>query len=143
MFSAIDLKGYNEYEGQLGSSQNGGCGLFINSDLNYIPRKDLDQRIKNGNSATEMKWIEIVEKGTNKIIGIINRHPNKIENDFNLALSKILCKIKKEKKRVIIAGDFNYNLTYTKNEKVNEFITLMYENLCQPCILKPTRIVEN
>ena len=112
--------------------------------MNYIPRKDLDQRIKNGNSETEMKWIEIVEeKRTNKIIGIIYRHPNKIENDFNLALSKILCKIKKEKKRIIVAGDFNYDVTYTKNEKVNELIILMYENLCQPCILKPTRIVEN
>ena len=88
--------------------------MFINSDLNYIPRKDLDQRIKNGNSETEMKWIEIVEeKGTNKIIGIIYRHPNKIENDFNLVVSKILCKIKNEKKR-IIAGDFNYDLlTYS------------------------------
>ena len=61
-----------------------------------------------------------------------------------MALSQILCKRKKEKKRIIIAGDFNYDLlTYTKNEKVNEFITLMYENSCQPCILKPTRIVEN
>ena len=57
MFSAIEIKNYNEYEGQMGSSQNGGCGLFINSKLNYIPRQDFDQRIKNGNSETEMKWI--------------------------------------------------------------------------------------
>ena len=43
-----------------------------------------------------------------------------------------------KKKRIIIAGDFNYDLlTYTKNEKVNEFITR------QHCILKPPRIVEN
>ena len=48
---------------------------------------------------------------------------------------------KRKKNRIIITGDFNYDLlTYTKNEKVNEFITLMYENLFQPCILQPTRV---
>ena len=91
-----------------------------------------------------MKWIEIIEeKDKNKILGIIYRHPNNKDIDFNIALSNLLQKIVKENKEIIIAGDFNYDLlSYTKNERINDFVEIMYENLCQPCIIQPTRIVD-
>ena len=51
-------------------------------------------------------------------------------------------KIKKEKKETILSGDFNYDLLmYTKNDKVNEFITNLYKNMIHPCITQPTRII--
>ena len=33
-------------------------------------------------------------------------------------------------------------LSYTKNERINDFVEIMYENLCQPCVIQPTRIVD-
>ena len=89
-----------------------------------------------------MKWIEIIDdKRANKIIGVIYRHPNKKDIDFIQKFSKILQLTRKEKERIFITGGFNYDLlTYTKNEIVNEFITLLYENLLQPCIIQPTRV---
>ena len=46
----------------------------------------------------------------NKIIGVIYRHPNNKDIDFNKTLSKILQNITKENKQIIIAGAFNYDL---------------------------------
>ena len=139
------LEGYGEYEGQMGSSLKGGCGLYIRKGINYIPRLDLDNKIKNGNSETEMKWIEIIEeKSCNKIIGIIYRHPHQQDIDFIPKFTDILHKLNREKKNIILAGDFNYDLlTYAKNEKVNDFITTIYENMLHPCITQPTRIIEH
>ena len=63
---------------------------------------------------------------------------------FINALSHIFQQTSKENKQIIITGDFNYNLLkFNDNNYVNNFITLVYENLCQPCISKPTQIVEN
>ena len=79
----------------------------------------------------------------NKIIGIIYRHPNNKDIDFNMALSNLLQNIRKENKQIIIAGDFNYDLlSYTKTKRINEFVEIMYENLCQTCITQPTRVVK-
>ena len=144
MFTPIKLENYKPYEGQAGSTRNGGYGLYIKDNLDYIPRTDLDIRTKNGNSEFEMKWVEIIEgKSRNKIIGIIYRHPNNKDIDINVALSKILQSITKENKEIIIAGDFNYDLlSYSKNERINDFVETMYENLCQPCIIQPTRVIE-
>ena len=58
-----------------------------------------------------------------------------------MSLSKILQNVSKENKQVIITGDF---LSYTKNERINDFVEIIYENVCQPCIMQPTRVlVEN
>ena len=81
-------------------------------------------------------------QGEKLTIGIIYRHTNNKDIDFNMALSNLLQNIRKENKQIIIAGDFNYDLSYTKNERINEFVEIMYENLCQPCIIQPTRVVE-
>ena len=144
MFTPITLIDYKGYEGQPGSTRKEGCGLYIRDDLDYIPRTDLDTKFKNGKAEFEMKWIELIEgKKCNKIIGVIYRHPNNKDIDFNLALSKILQNVSKENKQIIIAGDFNYDLlSYNKHERINDFIETMYGNLCQPCIMQLTRVVE-
>ena len=100
LFDPIKLDGYNDYEGQMGSSLKGGCGLYVRKGINYIPRVDLDNKIKNGNSESEMKWIEIVEKeNCNKIIGIIYRHPHIKDIDFIPKLTDILHRLNKEEKK--------------------------------------------
>ena len=88
-----------------------GCGIHVKTGINYKSRPDLDTKIKNGNSETEMKWIEIIDdKRANKIIGVIYRHPNRKDIGFIQKLSKILQLTRKEKKRIFITGDFNYDL---------------------------------
>ena len=40
------MEGYSPYFGTTGSSLKGGCGMYINSDLSFNPRKDLNIKIK-------------------------------------------------------------------------------------------------
>ena len=79
----------------------------------------------------------------NFLIGSFYRHPKKnSDGTFNSNLLKILNKIKTETKSVFRAGDFNYDLlTYSKDKYVTDFLDLCYENVLQPCILEPTRII--
>ena len=101
------------------------------------------------------------------IIGVFYRHPEKKDTNFTEWISKTLDKIKKKNKKVIVCGDFNfYLLNYDKNECVNSFyifhckfravlclsknifhsisyLNTMLQNSLQPCILEPTRIVNN
>ena len=49
--------------------------------------------------------------------------------------------LRKEKKKVIICGDFNYNLlAFDKNKETNDVLNLMISNWFAPQILGPTRI---
>ena len=59
-------------------------------------------------------------------------------------LKEILKKFKKEKKKVIICGDFNYNLlNYDTDKATNDFLSTMLENGFQPCMAEPTRITKS
>ena len=100
MFNPIILTEYNDYEGQPGSTRNGGCGLYINKDLDYIPRNGLDSQFHKVNSEFEMKWIEVIEeKNCNKIIGVIYRHPNNKDIEFNSTLAELLQNISRGKNK--------------------------------------------
>ena len=100
LFNPIKIEGYNNYEGQTGSSPKGGCGINVKTGINYKSRPDLDTKIQNGNSETEMKWIEIIDdKRANKIIGVTYRHPNRKDIDFQ-KLSKILQLTRKKKEDI-------------------------------------------
>ena len=47
-------------------------------------------------------------------------------------------------KITIVAGDFNFDLLkYDYNNLTNDFLSIMYSNFFQPCILEPTRITSN
>ena len=53
-------------------------------------------------------------------------------------------KIEKEKKSIVISGDFNLDfLLYDRNEMISNFLNTMLMNNLQPCITEPTRIVNN
>ena len=39
---------------------NGGCGFYINEDLNYIERKDLNFKFKESDEECESIWIELI-----------------------------------------------------------------------------------
>ena len=120
----------------------GGCGLYIKHTLCYIPRTDLDKRFKEGHVCEFEEWIEIINnKGPSIIIGVNYRHPRNNDNKY---LQKTLKKINKEKKFLLMVGDFNYDLIkHDKIKTVSEFLNLMTSNLLQPHILGPTRILDH
>ena len=50
-------------------------------------------------------------------------------------------KIFKEKKKIVISGDFNFDLlSFDKDKLVNSFLNTMLEHGLSPCITEPTRI---
>ena len=76
------LPGYNKYKGTTGSSMKGGCGMYINSELKPLPRPDLNIKVKEVDIELETYWTEIIlDKQPNRLIGVIYRHPTKINND--------------------------------------------------------------
>ena len=137
------FEGYSPYIGLTGSSLKGGCGIYINSDLSYNPRNDLNFKIKSDESEFEALWVEIIlDKQPNRLIGVVYRHPKKKDSQFKDNLQSILQKIKKENKNTLILGDFNYDLlNHENNEEISKFLQIMLENSYQPCILEPTRIL--
>ena len=136
-FSAKHIEGYQDYHGTTGSSLKGGCGIYVNDDLNSIPRKDLEYKINVNEEESESCWIEIInKKSANILVGVFYRHPSKQNSIFNESLETIFKKLRKEKKKTIICGDFNHNLlNYDKDKHVNTFLNTMLENNFQPLLL--------
>ena len=121
---------------------NGGTLLYIKQGINYKLRKDL-QIYKS--KELESTFIEVFEPGmskTNMIIGCIYHHPSMELSEFNNHfLSVLLEKISKEKKMVVLLGDFNDDLLkYDHNDDVVDFLDAMYSKLLLN-ILSPTRIM--
>ena len=80
-------------------------------------------------------------KTCNTLVGVFYRHPSEQDSTFIDKLKDVLKNLRKENKKIIICGDFNYNLlNYDKNECISNFLNIMLENNFQPCITEPTRI---
>ena len=79
------MDGYNKFIGQKGTTLKSGCGFFISTKVNFIPRKDLDKHlyIYNQTNEFECKWIEVINKNKpNSVIASIYRHPSKNDEPF-------------------------------------------------------------
>ena len=135
------MPGYN-IEHTATESSNDGTLLYIKQGINYKLRKDL-QIYKS--KELESTFIEVLEPGmprNNMIIGCIYRHPSMELSEFNNHfLSVLLEKISKEKKAVVLLGDFNADLLkYDHDDEVADFLDAMYSKLLLPNISSPTRI---
>ena len=143
-FTSRNLPGYQKFEGTKGSSKKGGCGFYIKNSIPYIQRKDLNIIHKSKLSEFETNWIEVINsKNQNIIIGVIYRHPRPRDGEFLNYLKQTLRAIDKEKKKVILTGDFNLNLLkFDKSKEVNEFLNLLTARWFTPYILGPTRLTD-
>ena len=124
-------------------SHAGGTLLYINNKLSYKVRQDL---CIYKSSELESTFIEIINpKKTNITIGCIYRHPTMNLNEFNdNHLNILLQKISKEKKNVLLLGDFNVDLLkYDKQAGTNEFIDSLSSYMYLPYILHPTRVTSH
>ena len=138
------MDGYSPYFGITGSTLKGGCGVYINSDLSFNPRKELSIRIKTEQCELEAFWVELIlDKQPNRLVGVVYRHPRRNDSQTTENLQTIINKIKKENKNTLILGDFNFDLlNHENNDQISKFLHMMIENSFQPCILEPTRIVQ-
>ncbi len=136
------LDGYHPYTGTTGSSQNGGCGFYVKDSISSTPRTDLEFKIEDIDAQCECCWLELIsDKGPNTIIGVIYRHPSNKSDKFLTHLEKSLKKLRREKKKTIICGDFNHNLlNFDTDKNVNSFLCTMLEHSFHPNIIEPTRI---
>ena len=124
-------------------SHAGGTLVYINNKLSYKVRQDL---CIYKSSELESTFIEIINpKKTNITIGCIYRHPTMNLNEFNdNHLNILLQKISKEKKNVLLLGDFNVDLLkYDKQAGTNEFIDSLSSYMYLPYILHPTRVTSH
>ena len=143
---ADTLEGYQNYCGMKGKTLKSGCGCYIRNEIKYKIRNDLNISFVDEGNEFQRFWVEIInEKNPNIIVGVHYRHPKRNSNNSFLdQLKTNLEKIKNSNKIIVVTGDFNYDiLKYGYNSIINDFIYLMYSHFLQPCILEPTRIVNN
>ena len=93
----------------------------------------------------ESHFAEIINpNGKNSIIGVIYRHPSGDSLDFlETHLTPLVQnKLSKEiiKKKVYLAGNFNYDLTNISSEETSEFFDIMTSSQLLPTISLPTKL---
>ena len=137
----ISLPGYHSPHCTFTEAEKGGTILFISKELNFKPRKDLEIY---ESKELESSFVEIINKKTsNDIVGVIYRHP---KMDTSVFIDKKLNHItnilaKENKKKIYIAGDFNFDLLkYSNHTDTANFFDKMTSNLLVPIILVPTKI---
>ena len=92
----------------------------------------------------ETYWTEIkIDKQPNRLVGVVYRHPTKTNDEKCIdVLNETLTKIQRENKKVLLAGDFNYDLLkHETDTNISYFLQMMLNNSYQPCITEPTRIM--
>ena len=125
----INLTGYHTPYCKNTEANKGGTLLYVNKELNYKPREDLELYQRKD---LESSFIEIInQKESNDIIGVIYRHPNMDVNNFtDEKLCLLMHKLSLEKnKKVFIAGDFNfYLLKISSHNATSNFFNKMTSN---------------
>ena len=125
------LTGYKPFKGTPGSSLKGGCGIYVNDTLKPLARPDLNIKLKDNDCELETYWTEIMmENQPNRLIGVVYRHPSRKNDKKTIELlNETLIKIRKENKKVLITGDFNYDLLKHESDLIiGEFLQMMIGN---------------
>ena len=107
------MKGYHPFIYQPTETTHGGAGLFIDDNLSYKVREDLNLNSP-GNFETTLVELIIPNK-KNVVIGCIYRHPGSlipIDQFTSESLEPILKIILTENKTASLMGDFNIDLFY-------------------------------
>ena len=130
------LDGYHPPETTRGETQNGGVLMYIKDHISFNKRNDLIGKLTN----SESLFIEIERTEENIIAGVIYRHPNTAAHDFVADLKPILETLLREKKQIILMGDFNLDLLKVNDHKASEqFLDSMLDYNLMPYICQPTR----
>ena len=106
----ISLPNY-VYEHTPTESGKGGTLLYIDKNIKYKLRNDLNIYEKRWLSLLLNNYLEILNKKENMIIGCVYKHLKHGVSDFtNNYITPSLDKLSNENKDIMIMGDFNINL---------------------------------
>ena len=141
MFSNL-LPGYDFYYDLPLSSDVGGVGMYINTNLTHCVANKY-QIVNSADCPIENLWIEIT-KGTKKyIVGGIYRHPGYKVDSFLTKFECTLTQILNCKLPCLIAGDFNIDLKkFQYHQDTKEYFDSLVVNNFFPVIVMPTRITD-
>jgi len=139
--NCLKIPGYNSYIKSRKDRVGGGVAVYIDEDLSFFPRSDLDLLEFN---TMEFAFVQITDNCKNKIVvGSVYRPPG---NDLKLFIDdydKLLDKLYKGKCKLYIAGDFNVNLlNHDCHIDTEHFINSVYAHHQYPVILRPTRVCQ-
>ena len=137
------IEGFTDYSTPT-ESEKGGTILYINTNLDSIPRTDLDKQL-NVSRKLESSFCEILVKGKkNIIVGCVYKHPSMDITEFNDLFEDAMEKITSENKEIYLLGDFNLDLLKLEDndagKQVDEYLNILCKNFLVPHITLPTRI---
>ena len=123
------------------NGKGGGTSIFIKNNINFTTRDDIKAELWMDRTF-EVTAIEIErEKYKNLLISCIYRSPDSPINNFIKQLDILMDKALKEKKMLLVAGDFNVDLKLN-NRSVQELKTTISTSGFHYLINKPTRVTK-
>ena len=122
------------------AKRGGGVALYIDNDLDFKCRADLDLNTAHFESI----FVEINNFNKNIVVGVIYRPPNQPVQSFIESFNEILNIVNKENKLLYLMGDFNLNLLHvTSCQRINEFLDVCIVHNIYPLIHTPTRVTNH
>ena len=136
----LAIDGYNLTYSNKRLTSHGGLGFYINSNLEYIVRRDLDIQ----SNTFESLFIEVSISQTKLLVINIYRPPrdNMVDfiNDLGILLN-MLRPLQTQYSNIIVMGDFNVNfLKIKENDHVREVLDNFMSCGYLPNITLPSRI---
>ena len=134
----FNLQGYNFIQNN-SKTKAGGVGMFIkeniNSNLSKFPQLNVLD--------CEDLWVTVKINNTEKVFGVVYRHPSNNFAQFHTALKHTLITPNKQKLKYYICGDVNINLLdYDIKSNIKEYSDMLFSLGCIPLIKYPTRITQ-
>ena len=138
----LDIEGYSFVKRNRPKGLGGGVGIYIKNGISYKRRTDLEQ------DSVENIYIEIsIKKSKPFIFGCFYRPPDSskhLSKNFNELLNENIERISKEKKEIIIMGDFNINYeTHINSRLHHDFKDIMTFHGFKQIVTTPTRITKD
>ena len=125
-------------------ASHGGTAIFISDNLNSHRRPDLES-IMYSPKVLESTFVEINRNNKpNIVVGSIYKHHALSAFEFsNIFLLPLLEKTNRQRKLLVLIGDFNVNLLNSNDKCISDFLDIL-ENYCLlPYITLPTRITDS
>ena len=109
----ISLQGYSIKHTPIESTCSESL-LYINNNITYLCRNDLQIYKKNDLESTFIKIIN--PNGKNIILGCIYRKPYMNPTEFNVYLQELLQNLGNDNKQIILMDDFNIDMLETSQK---------------------------
>ena len=119
----------------------GGTIIYVK---NQFSSKLVQEYSKSEKGFFESTFVEIKNNDKKLVIGTIYRHPKTNDDFLEQFLNPTLDKLNKSKSKVIITGDFNYDLIkYESHKNTSDFYDMLSSYSYKPCILQPSRVTSH